>query len=76
MARVLNASDLRCPTSGKHAYPTEARAREQLQQVWAHPTPGRPHRDRAWKVYECPDCGWWHLGSKPTKAAGGAHRDY
>jgi hypothetical protein len=76
MARVLQASDLRCPVTGKHAYPTEADARERLQHVWAHPTPGRSTRDRAWKVYQCPECHWWHHGSKPTRDLGGVHRDY
>lgn len=67
--RVLQTSDLRCPTTGKHAYPDEASARAQLRVVAKRPTPGRHPHERAWRCYCCPDCGWWHLagGISPGK---------
>jgi hypothetical protein len=74
--RVLQPSDLRCPVSGKHAYPTEARAREQLQVVWQRPSPGRHPHSRAWRVYECPECGWWHLGGQLTHTTEGVPDGY
>lgn len=64
MTRVLQSADLRCPVSGKHAYPTETAALDQLALVWRRPTPGRGTERRAWRVYHCPECGWWHLSGR------------
>jgi hypothetical protein len=49
-------------TCRKIPYPSQERAEEVLGEIWARVKPGRRLECR---TYECPDCGHWHLTSKP-----------
>jgi len=61
--KVLRPSDLRCPLSGKHAFPTEAAAIRQMHIAWTRPHARRLNSRMPWRVYLC-RCGWWHMTSK------------
>lgn len=60
MAFVLTPDDLRCPTTGKRSYPTEASGNEYISRAWSRPDTSRKRRTPT-RAYECADCGWWHL---------------
>lgn len=50
-----------CPQRpDKEQYRTEAEARRELRRMKKHPNRGQGLRRLA--VYECPYCGYWHLG--------------
>lgn len=48
---------------GKRAWPTEELAQRALTNIWRRPRPGG--RQMELRTYQCPDCGHWHLTSKP-----------
>ena len=67
MARVLTGSDLRCPLSGKAAYPTEEKANRAIEIAHNSPTWENHHGGRLpVRAYLC-ECGWWHMTSRPLR---------
>lgn len=61
---VLTPEDLRCPASGKRAYPTGKSARAALKLSWTRRQHSEPRPPMPCRAYECSDCGWWHLTSQ------------
>lgn len=69
MTRVLSPEDLRCPVSGKLAWPTQDSALKALEKAWLRPQgDSPPTKVFPVRVYHCPDCGWWHLSSHWSKS--------
>jgi hypothetical protein len=54
-----------CPT-GKWVYATEDAARVALER-WQHPNILHYGTRRPVRCYRCPDCGAWHLTSRPER---------
>jgi hypothetical protein len=65
--RALTTRDLRCPVTHKQAYLDEATALEYLEKAWTRKDwdPKKAgHTEMPKRVYQCNDCGWWHMTSK------------
>ena len=61
---VLSAEDLRCPKTGKQAYPSEERAAKVLEVAWTRKLDDQPRPQKMpCRPYLCEECGWWHLTS-------------
>jgi hypothetical protein len=60
---VLSPEDLRCPATGKQAYPTEASALARVEVAWIRPQHCEAHAPMPRRAYECEHCHWWHLTS-------------
>lgn len=64
--RVLTKADLKCRTSGKRMFVDAVEAEDAMRLAWEEKDRHRnTHGRMPRKVYECPDCGWWHLSSRP-----------
>jgi len=68
--KALSSGDLRCPASGKIAYVTEERVMKAIEGAWVSGRWENHHGQMASRAYLCPDCGWWHMTSKPQKGDG------
>ena len=54
---------VRCPGGGKVCFPTRAAAKDALRHMRAHYERRQQHADPRWKVYLCPTCAFWHVGT-------------
>lgn len=59
-----------CP-HGKRQYPDAHTAQVELVDRVLQRNRGKAKRQEQ-RAYQCPDCGGWHLTSKPDRASGGA----
>lgn len=64
MTRALTSGDLRCPTTGKVAYVSEARATTAIEKAWQSGKWRPEHGAMPKRAYQCDECGWWHMTSR------------
>lgn len=69
MSYVLTPEDLRCPTSGKRAYPNAERALREVEAAWTRPQHSEHVGPMPCRAYKCEDCGWWHLTARWEREA-------
>lgn len=64
-------ADRSCPVSGKRQFPSKLMAELELAYVREERSAGRQRGERIEiRAYLCPDCGKYHLTSRPQRQAG------